>query len=79
MSDPLLHCQHTLTMNAPPHTFRPTMPTLEPKKVSRRGRFSPTGAETVQIRVAAKLAEKLRKRAKSQGTTVAVVVAQKDF
>jgi len=79
MSDQPLHCQHTLTVNAVLNTFRPTMPITEPKKISRRGRFSPTGADTVQIRVAAKLAEKLRKRAKSQGTTVAVVVAQKDF
>lgn len=79
MSDHPLHCQHTLTMNEDKHTVPAAMTISESPKPRGRGRFSPTGGETVQIRVAAKLAEKLRKRAKSQGTTVAVVVAQKDF
>jgi hypothetical protein len=52
--------------------------TVTPKQRGR-GRFSPTGGQTVQIRVAAKLAEKLSKRAKRRNTTVAVVVAEKDF
>jgi hypothetical protein len=52
--------------------------TVTPKQRGR-GRFSPTGGETVQIRVAAKTAEKLRKLAKKRRTTIAVVVAEKDF
>lgn len=58
----------------------PTDRRMTPTKPRRgRGNWSPTGGPTAQIRVGSELARRLRARARERKTTVAVVVAEKDF